>query len=209
MTAGSSQRSRWWRRRFSGQTWSGRDGRAPCRGFTYVGLLVFVAILGIASAATLQMGSVVQRRAAEDELLLVGMEYRRALISYAQRTPAGQLRQPKSLADLLKDPRYPNTVRHLRKLYPDPITGKAEWGLIQGVEGGGISGVYSLSEAMPIKIDNFDPELAHFKGKTSYREWQFSVLPTTPARPSRPTANPRSNQTRQDGYVTPDVSNRL
>ena len=207
--AGSSQSSRPRRRRVFPQTWSLRDGLAPCRGFTYVGLLVFVAILGIASAATLQMGSILQRRAAEEELLLVGMEYRRALISYAQSTPAGQLRQPKSLADLLKDPRYPNTVRHLRKLYPDPITGKAEWGLIQGVEGGGISGVYSLSEATPIKVDNFDTELAHFKGKTSYREWQFSVLPTTPSRPSRPPTNPGSNQTRRDGYGTPGVSNSL
>lgn len=143
------------------------------RGFTYLGLLILVAIIGIASAATLQMGSILQRRAAEEELLEIGAEFRNALISYANATPVGQKRAPSSLQDLLKDPRYPNPRRHLRKLYADPLTGKEEWGLIEALDGSGIVGVYSLSEARPIKVGNFEAAYQGFEGKTSYRDWKF------------------------------------
>jgi len=151
-------------------------GEIGQRGFTYLGLLILIAIIGIASAATVQVGALAGRRAAEEDLLYIGMEFRRALLSYASSTPAGQSRLPRSLEDLLKDPRYPNTRRHLRKLYADPITGKTEWGLIPAVDGSGIAGIHSLSDATPIKIDKFEPELADFAGKTSYRDWRFTLL---------------------------------
>jgi type II secretory pathway pseudopilin PulG len=156
--------------------------RKECRprrsdGFTYLGLIILVAIIGIASAATLQMGSVVQRRAAEEELLEIGDEFRNALISYANATPAGQKRGPASLQELLKDPRYPNPKRHLRKLYADPITGKDQWGIVEAIDGSGIVGVHSLSEATPIKIDKFESAFLDFAGKTSYRDWRFMIAP--------------------------------
>jgi type II secretory pathway pseudopilin PulG len=150
-----------------------------CKGFTYLGLLVMVAIIGIAAAATLQLGSLLQRRAAEEELLYIGMQYRNALISYSNATPAGQPRQPRSLEDLVKDPRYPGVKRYLRRLYADPVTGKQEWGTIQA-EGGGIIGVYSLSTAIPIKAKGFEDTIAEFAGASSYRDWRFTVLPVLP-----------------------------
>lgn len=166
----------------------------PCKhryphngGFTYLGLLILVAIIGIASAATLQTGAVLQRRAAEEELLEIGAEFRAALISYANATPAGQPRAPHSLQDMLKDPRYPNARRHLRKLYTDPITGKEGWGTVQAPDGTGIVAVYSLSEAVPIKIGNFDVAFQSFTGKTSYRDWQFMAAPP-PVQPLKPPA---------------------
>lgn len=153
-------------------------------GFTYLGLLILIAIIGLAAAATLQVGAVVQRRAAEEELLEIGQEIRNALISYANATPPGQRRAPQSLQELLKDPRYPNPRRHLRKLYADPLTGKEEWGVLEAVDGSGIVGVYSLSNARPIKIDHFDPALQDFVGKESYREWKFMIMP----QPTKPPA---------------------
>lgn len=147
------------------------------RGFTYLGLLILVAIIGIASAATLQVGSALQRRAAEEELLEIGAELRNALISYGNATPAGQKRAPASIQDLLKDPRYPGIKRHLRKLYADPLTGKEEWGIVEAIDGGGIVGFFSLANAQPIKIDNFDPVFHDFAGKSSYQEWRFLVAP--------------------------------
>jgi type II secretory pathway pseudopilin PulG len=155
--------------------------RPPCRraarggGFTYLGLLILLAVMGVASAATLQMGSVLQRRAAEEELLGIGAEFRNALASYAAATPAGRPRAPRTLQELLKDPRFPGVRRHLRKLYADPITGKQEWGVVQAMNGGGIVGVYSLSRARPIKIGNFDLAFQGFGKRTSYREWVFSI----------------------------------
>jgi type II secretory pathway pseudopilin PulG len=157
-------------------------------GFTYVGLLILIAIIGIASAATVQVGSVLQRREAEQALLEIGLEFQNALLSYANATPPGQLRAPKTLQDLIKDPRNPKPQRHLRKLYVDPITGKEEWGIVHSPDGLGIIGVYSLSEASPIKIGNFEAPYRGFENKTSYRDWKFITLvqplgnPIVPAR---------------------------
>jgi type II secretory pathway pseudopilin PulG len=153
-------------------------------GFTYLGLLILVATIGLASAATLQLGSILQRRAAEEELLEIGTEFRDAFISYANATPPGKPPAPRSLQELLKDPRYPNPRRHLRKLYADPITGKEGWGTIEAVDGTGIVGIHSLSDAKPIKVENFEGSFQSFAGKTSYRDWVFMIAPqpTLPAK---------------------------
>lgn len=144
-------------------------------GFTYIGVLILIAIIGLVSTATLYVGKIQQRRAAEEELLNIGLEFRQALIAYANSTPFGFSRSPSSLQDLLKDPRFPAARRYLRKLYVDPMTGKAEWATVRTIDGRGIIGVYSLSAQQPAKIGNFPAELAAFGGRTSYREWKFSV----------------------------------
>jgi len=143
------------------------------RGFTYLGLIILVAILGLVGAAGLKMGSLLQRQAAEQELLDIGAQFSDALRSYAKATPAGQLPQPTSLAALLRDPRYPQVRRHLRKLFVDPITGRAEWGLVYQPGGNGIIGVYSLSRAAPLKVGHFETRFAGFEGKLHLSEWQF------------------------------------
>lgn len=129
-------------------------------GFAYAGTLFIVAILSLASTASLQLGSVLQRRIAENELLDIGAEFQRALQSYANATPAGQARAPAALQDLLKDPRYPQLKRHLRKLYIDPLTGKANWGTVPAADGRGIGGAYSIADGRPIKNANFGPPFA-------------------------------------------------
>ncbi|WP_230427509.1 type II secretion system protein [Collimonas humicola] len=139
-----------------------------------------VAILGIASVASLQIGSLLQRRAAEEELLRIGSAFQNALIAYSNATPPGQSHGPRSLDELLKDPRYPGIRRYLRQLYVDPLTGKSEWGVVESPENSSIIGVFSLSEATPIKIANFESEFADFTGKTSYRDWQFIVPANLP-----------------------------
>jgi hypothetical protein len=117
-----------------------------------------------------------QRRAAEEELLAIGSEFRRALISYSSATPAGQLSTPPTLQALLKDPRYPDTRRHLRKLYFDPLTGTQQWGTVMSIDGKGIVGIYSLSKATPIKIGNFETQYQSFTDQTSYADWVFTPV---------------------------------
>lgn len=114
-------------------------------GFTYIGLLILLAILSVIAASSLHVGTLVQRRDAEQELLFIGKEFRDALQSYANATPVGLSPNPKSLDDLLRDPRYPGIKRHLRKIYADPITGKSSWGLMLNQEKTGVVGIYSLS----------------------------------------------------------------
>lgn len=151
---------------------NGKERHADA-GFTYIGLLILIAILAMISAASVQVGNILQRRIAEEALLEIGIEYQRALKSYANATTNGQQSIPQSLEDLLKDSRYPKVVRHLRRIYDDPLTGKNTWGLIYAKDNRGIVGIHSLSDQMPIKIGNFSPHFVQFKNKTSYQEWVF------------------------------------
>lgn len=144
-------------------------------GFTYVGLLILIAILSIVATTTVSIGALAQRRQAEEELLVIGLAFQQALISYYNATPDGQPRHPAKLEDLLKDPRYPSIKRHLRKIYMDPMTGKAEWGLIE--IHGKIVGVHSLSKMSPIKVGNFSGRLDNLNSKNKYTEWIFGIPP--------------------------------
>ena len=49
------------------------------------------------------------------------------------------------------------------QIYPDPLTGKAEWGLARA--GGRIVGVHSLSDRQPHKEDGFDADDQRFRGR--------------------------------------------
>ena len=148
------------------------------QGFTYLTVLFMVAIMAGGLALVGEVWSTSNAREREAELLHVGNEYRKAIERYYLLGP--QRQYPKSLADLLKDPRQPGTVRYLRKLYPDPITGKEEWGLVKSADGG-FAGVYSLSEASPLKSGGFAARDASFEGKSKYSEWQFVFAPAQPA----------------------------
>lgn len=148
------------------------------QGFTYMTVLFMVAIMAGGLALVGEVWSTSNAREREAELLHAGNEYRKAIERYYLTGP--QRQYPKSLADLLKDPRQPGTVRYLRKLYPDPITGKEEWGLVRSADGG-FAGVYSLSEAAPLKSAGFAVRDAAFEGKSKYSEWQFVFAPARPA----------------------------
>lgn len=153
-------------------------------GFTYIGLLIFIAILGLVATATVAAGSVMQRRMAEDELLFIGSQFQAAFKTYYETSPPGQRPYPSSLSDLIRDPRYAGIRRHLRKIYADPLTGREEWGTIEA-PGGGVMGVYSLSAETPIRVSGFEPEFAAFDGKKKYSEWVFTYTPNPSTQASR------------------------
>lgn len=144
-------------------------------GYTYVGLLIFVAVLSLISAGTLRVGVTAQRGAAEQELLDRGLALTRALESYARATPAGQSAYPKVIDDLLRDPRYPKTVvRHLRRIDVDPVTGRAEWGVVMTQDKRWIVGFHSLSDQKAWRRD-FPPPFDDFSDKPFYRDWVFAA----------------------------------
>jgi type II secretory pathway pseudopilin PulG len=150
------------------------------RGFTLVGLLIVAGAMGAGLAAYGQMYSHAAQREKEAELLFRGNQYRQAIESYYRKEQT----YPRSLRELLQDNRYPSTVRHLRRLYAEPITGRADWGLMRTPEGGGIMGVYSPSEEEPIKTGGFAAADQHFAEAKSYKDWQFFHSPAGAA-PSR------------------------
>ncbi len=154
------------------------------RGFTYVALLIVVAVMGTVLAATGEVWFTAQRREKERELLFVGGEFRRAIARYAEQEPGGGGRYPKRLEELLQDPRVPGVRRHLRRLYADPVTGRAEWGLLKGTNGD-IYGVHSLSEEQPLKMANFDRDDSRFEGRKKYSDWVFTPLQTVLGNPAQ------------------------
>lgn len=141
-------------------------------------LLMGLALSGIALMAAVDVWTLQRQREREQQLIFVGDQYRQAIQRYYFGAPSGTPRiLPASLESLLEDDRYPIPVRHLRRLYPDPITGKPEWGELR--QGDRIAGVYSLSEAEPVKQAGFSPAHESFNGRSRYRDWVFAfVLPS-------------------------------
>lgn len=146
-------------------------------GFTYLGLLFFIAIMSITLAMAATLWSFAQQREKERELLFVGHQFRRAIGLYYERTPGTVKRYPASLEDLLQDNRYVNTQHYLRRIYTDPMTQRQDWGMVPAPDGG-IMGVYSKSGDHSIKTGNFLEQDRLLEGASKYSEWKFVYAPT-------------------------------
>jgi type II secretory pathway pseudopilin PulG len=144
-------------------------------GFTYLGVLFLVTLLGLGLAGTCEVWSIASQRARERELLWTGNQYLRALKAYYQQSP-GIRQYPLRLEELLEDRRFPMPRRHLRQLYADPVNRSTEWGLILNADGR-IAGVRSLSEQQPLKQAGFPLLWEDFTGRTKYSEWRFVADP--------------------------------
>ena len=142
-------------------------------GFAYLWLLFTVAAVGLSLSLAAELYTTSAQRDREKELLAIGRQFRQAIGRYYETQGQGTAAQyPTSLEDLLKDPRSPTPRRHLRKIFVDPMTGKAEWGLFK--VGSRVAGVYSLSEKVPIKQGAFEADDAVFTAKQKYSEWVFT-----------------------------------
>jgi len=149
-----------------------------CRGgWAYMWMLIVVALTGLAGTAALEIDGTIGQREREKELLFIGHQFRAALQRYREKTPAGSQVSPypATFDELMDDRRSGTPYRHLRRVYVDPMTGKAQWG-IERLQGR-IVGIYSLSTRRPIKRDGFEQEDAAFKNASSYNKWKFFVSP--------------------------------
>ena len=99
-------------------------------GFVYLWALFAVVLAGIVMAGTGQMWQTKSQREKEMQLMYVGEEFRKAIMSY-YNSSGGAKQYPESLEDLLQDSRTPAIKRHLRKIYVDPVTNTAEWGIVE------------------------------------------------------------------------------
>jgi len=149
--------------------------RRQCLGFTYIGLMILVAISGIALAGVGIVWHQDVQREREKELLFIGNEYRHAIGSYYESSPSGAKQYPRKLEDLMLDSRFPNIKRHIRKLYSDPITRDLDWGLV--VEQQLITGIYSQSRLKPLKRKGFPSQYGDFNDAKEYSEWKFIYAP--------------------------------
>ena len=157
-------------------------------GFTYVGVLIAVALKGFGLAAYGELYSHAAQRQKEAELIFIGGQFRDAIASYYNKSPGAKV-YPKKIDELLEDNRFPMAQHHLRRLYRDPMTESTDWGLVEA-PGGGFMGVYSRSEETPIKTGNFAAAEQAFEAAEHYTKWMFTYSPSGPAQNVAP-AKPR------------------
>jgi type II secretory pathway pseudopilin PulG len=171
--------------------------RPASRGFTYIGLLVIIVVIGISLGAAGKYWQNVMLRDKEKELLFRGDQYRIAIDRYTLAIP-GRRMYPHRIKDLLKDPRTITRKRHLRRKYSDPITGE-DFVLIRDPATRRIIGVHSKSELEPLKKEGFPEHQKDFADKEKYSEWKFVTalklrvrrrIPTGRRPPPRPTGGP-------------------
>lgn len=153
------------------------------RGAIYLFALFLVAITGAGLATLGRSWSIETQRDKETALLHAGTTYRRAIAHYYEATPGTTKTYPADLESLLRDPRFPDIRRYLRRIVPDPMTGKADWVLLSA-PGGGVSGVASRSELEPLKKRGFSGNNQVFeelplrlKDRVRYRDWEFVHSP--------------------------------
>ena len=139
----------------------------PC-GVIYPVLLISILVIGVATAAVAELWSTEVKREKEAELLFRLGEFRRAIVRYR----ADHNRLPKELKDLLDDRTQLQTRRYLRRIYPDPFTGKADWKLdLLADRSGVVSGIqdlHSQAQGTPLKILTI---AGSGKQTSSYAEW--------------------------------------
>jgi hypothetical protein len=141
-----------------------------------VALLAVVAV-ALATVVAVHRASVEAKRQREIQLLWIGDQYRAALRSYHDVNPAGGVQQyPQKLEDLLADVRSPVVRRHIRQIYADPFTGKADWVLEQ--EGGRIVGLHSRDEGAPLLHAGFGSANGRFSASLSHADWHFLATDT-------------------------------
>ena len=104
-------------------------------GFTYLGLLLAVVVLGIGLAAASEVWVTTAHRQKMEELQWIGAQFTGALGSYYEASPGSVKIYPPNLEELLEDRRYLTPRRHLRVVYRNPFTGKADWEAVIGVDG--------------------------------------------------------------------------
>jgi type II secretory pathway pseudopilin PulG len=138
--------------------------RSPPRGIVFPMLLASILVIGVATAGMAELWTTQVKREKEEELLFRLSEIRRGIIRYR----ADKNGLPKELKDLLEDRTQLQTRRYLRRLYTDPMTGKADWDLkLLADRTGTVSGiedVHSKSKDKPLKT------LPGVKAD-SYKDW--------------------------------------
>lgn len=149
------------------------------RGFTYLFVLMLIALVGLGLAAAGTLWQTEAQREREVELLFIGTQYRQAIKNYYELDP-NQPRLPQSVDELLEDNRRPEPVRHLRKRWRDPFGGELQ--TIAAADGKGIVGVHSSSTLQPFRTSGFPVEFESFEGAAHYADWRFVFDPPAAAR---------------------------
>jgi hypothetical protein len=146
------------------------------KGFTYMFALVLIFVTSASLMVAHRQWSTIMKQEHEKELLFRGQQILKSIESFYNNSPNGTKTYPQSFGVLLKDNRFPNLKRHLRKPYKDPMTPKGHWGIVYDGHGR-IKGVFSTSHDAPLKQGGFPKNFESFEKKKKYMEWKFVFEP--------------------------------
>jgi type II secretory pathway pseudopilin PulG len=151
-------------------------------------VLAAMVVLALATQSVMTYVSQQDLREREADLLRIGQAYAQAIGAYYETSPGNLKRWPRTLEDLAEDKRFVGIRRHIREVYPDPMTRSANWGIVMS-EDGGIAGVHSLSAAQPIRSASLELDTLSLPAASRYADWEFVYRPplaqTAPAAPRR------------------------
>jgi type II secretory pathway pseudopilin PulG len=147
----------------------------PALGFTLVAALLLLALLSLGLAVIGPLWSQQSQRERERDLLRVGTLYAQAIAAYQRVSPGSDKQYPATLDVLVLDTRFVGTVRHLRKLYADPMASGQAWGLVRN-PAGRIIGVYSQSAAAPLAQGSVALDDRVLPPAQRYADWKFLAL---------------------------------
>ena len=158
--------------------------RMPTQGgFTYIVVMLAMLLLALSTQTVMTYVAQQAQREREADLLRIGQAYAQAIGAYYEATPGSVRRWPRKLDDLIEDRRLVSTRRYLRELYSDPVTRLPDWELIQAPDGG-IAGIRSRSEAIPLRDTAIELEGLALAGATRYSDWRFVYQPAPAASPA-------------------------
>ncbi|MGK2899644.1 MAG: hypothetical protein ACSLE9_13315 [Burkholderiaceae bacterium] len=144
-------------------------------------MLLFALAAGAAGLAALgERASAAVHRERERELIFRGSAIAEAIASYWSASPGDTKTLPHALEELVEDRRGPRVLRHLRRVYVDPFTGRADW-LVIGSEDGRIAGVRSRSDALAMRTFDLPALPADRPARVSDRAFVFSPERPAPA----------------------------
>lgn len=160
--------------------------RSRSRGFTYIAVLVALLLLSLAANGVMSSVSQQAQREREAELLRIGQAYVQAIGRYYEASPGSVKGWPQKLEDLLDDQRTVSIQRHLRTVYPDPMTRQADWDLLRTTDGG-IKGLRSRSARAPIRTGTVVLDQLTLAPASRYSDWTFEYQPAqAPLTPMAP-----------------------
>lgn len=160
-------------------------------GFAYVPLLFVLALTGAGLAALGERWTSTAHQEREVELFFRGQAFATALQRYQAATPAQHLAQqpalPLQLDELLVDERRPAAAFHLRRVYTDPFTGRADWRVLRDADGR-VCAVASRASAPARRRQGVPLAAGVAAAHATVADWHFGVPCRSRPTPSMPSA---------------------
>lgn len=149
----------------------------PARGFTYVIVLLLIALLSFGLSIAGPRWADAAQREREAELVRIGALYAQAITRYHEASPGSLKQYPPSLESLLADGRFVGVRRHLRRLYTDPLVPGRPLGVLRAADGT-VRGVFSTSAAQPLRRTPLQIDgVAEMPPADTYNQWVFQAKP--------------------------------